>query len=74
MTWDVRHRLRRHACPRFSFPHWDQQNRILDVEGAYVLIGPHAEQRGSNASFIVARNGALKRYSRNPRVALGETS
>ena len=53
---------------------WDQQNKVLEVEGAYVLAGPHAEQRGSNASFIVDRNGALKRYFRTPRIALGETS
>ncbi len=54
--------------------HWDQQNKVLEVEGAYVLVRPHAEQRGSHASFIVDRNGALKRYFRHPRVALGETS
>ena len=68
--------LRSHTGTQLSAEkmHWDQQNKVLEVEGAYVLAGPHAEQRGSNASFIVARNGALKRYSRNPRVALGETS
>ena len=54
--------------------HWDQQSKVFKVEGAYVLARPHAEQRGSNASFIVDRNGALKRYFRNPRVALGEAS
>lgn len=42
--------------------HWDQQNRVLEVEGAYVLARPHAEHRGSNASFVVDRNGTLKRY------------
>ena len=68
--------LRSHTGERLSAKemHWDQQNRLLEVEGAYVLAGPYTEQRGSNASFIVGRNGALKRYFRNPRVALGETS
>ena len=68
--------LRSHTGERLSAEeiHWDQQNKVLEVEGAYVLVGLHAEQRGSNASFIVDRNGALKRYFRHPRVALGETS
>ncbi len=68
--------LRSHTGEQLSAEkmHWDQQNRVLEVEGAYVLAGPHTEQRGSQASFIVDQNGALKRYSRNPRVALGETS
>jgi len=68
--------LRSHTGERLSAEemYWDQQNRVLKVEGAYVLARPHAEQRGSNASFIVDRNGALKRYFRNPRLALGETS
>ena len=68
--------LRSHTGERLSAEemHWDQRNRVLEVEGTYVLAGPHTEQRGANASFIVDRNGALKRYFRNPRVALGETS
>ena len=68
--------LRSHTGERLSAAemHWDQQNRVLEVKGTYVLAGPHVEQRGSNASFIVDQNGALKRYFRNPRVALGKTS
>ena len=68
--------LRSHTGERLSAEemHWDQQNKVLEVEGAYVLAGPHAEQRGSNASFIVDRNGVLKHYFRNPGVALGKTS
>ena len=68
--------LRSHTGERLSAEemHWDQQNKVLEVEGAYVLARPHAEQRGSNASFIVDQNGALKHYPGNPRVALGETS
>ena len=67
--------LRSHTGERLSAEemYWDQQSRVLEVEGAYVLAGPHTEQRGSNASFIVDQNGDLKRYLRNPRVALGET-
>lgn len=68
--------LRSHTGEQLSAEemHWDQQNRVLKVEGVYVLVRPHAEQRGSNASFIVDQNGALKRYSHHPRVAGGETS
>ena len=68
--------LRSHTGERLSAEemHWDQQNKVLEVEGDYVLARPHAEQRGANASFIVDRNGALKRYFRTPRIALGETS
>ena len=68
--------LRSHTGEQLSADkmHWDPQNQVLEVEGAYVLAGPHTEQRGSNASFIVDQNGALKRYFRNPRVALGKIS
>ena len=68
--------LRSHTGERLSAEEmrWDQQNKVLEVEGDYVLARPHAEQRGANASFIVDRNGALKRYFRTPRIALGETS
>ena len=68
--------LRSHTGERLSAEemHWDQQNKVLEVEGDYVLARPHAEQRGSNASVIVDWNGALKRYFRTPRIALGETS
>ena len=68
--------LRSHTGERLSAEemHWDQQHKVLEVKGAYVLARPPAEQRGANASFIVDRNGALKRYFRHPRVALGETS
>ena len=65
--------LRSHTGERLSAEemHWDQQNRVLEAEGAYVLAGPHTEQRGANASFIVDRNGALKHYPGNPRASLG---
>ena len=68
--------LRSHTGEQLSAEkmHWDQEHKVLQVEETYVLARPHAEQRGSNASFMVDRNGALKRYFRNPRVALGETS
>ena len=51
--------------------HWDQQNKVLEVEGAYVLARPHAEQRGTDASFIVDQHGALKHYSSNTPSAPG---
>ena len=68
--------LRSHTGEQLSAEkmHWDQEHKVLQVEGTYVLARPHAEQRGSNASFIVDQNGALKRYFRNPRVALGKIS
>lgn len=67
--------VRSHTGERLSAAemHWDQQHKVLEVKGAYVLARPHAEQRGTNASFIIDRNGALKRSVRNPRVALGAT-
>ena len=67
--------LRSHTGERLSAEkmNWNPQHKVLEVEGAYVLARPYAEQRGSNASFIVDRDGALKRYFRNPRLALGET-
>ena len=67
--------LRSHTGEQLSAEkmNWNPQHKVLEVEGDYVLARPHAEQRGSNASFSVDRNGALKRYFRNPRLALDET-
>ncbi len=65
--------LRSHTGERLSAEemNWNQRHKVLEVKGAYVLTRPHAEQRGSNASFIVDRNGDLKRYPSNTRSALG---
>ncbi len=65
--------LRSHTGERLGAEemYWNQQHKVLEVEGAYVLTRPHAEQRGTNASFIVDQNGALKRYLGNTSSTLG---
>ncbi len=65
--------LRSHAGERLSAEeiNWNQQHKVLEVKGAYVLTRPHAEQRGDNASFIVDRHGTLKRYPGNTNIVLG---
>ncbi len=66
--------LRSHTEERLSADEmrWDRQHKAFEVKGAYVWASSHAEQRGSDASFIVDRDGALKRSFRNQHVASGE--